>query len=393
MKPKPVTSADVVIIGGGIIGCAIAYYLSKERVRVALVERGALACGASGACGGFLFLQSKRPGFMLEWAKESLALYRRLSDELESDLHYQPNGGVIVATTREEEDILSAQVAALRQANVSVEMRRREDALPVFSRSVRCFSFCADDAAVHPQRVVQGFAQKAQKNGAVFLMDTPAIGIETHQERVNGVITTRGRISAPIVINAAGVFAPEVARWVDVELPIHPRRGQLMETHPLPHILSCPILDARYLKTKFSSRSTDNSNVTVGLSLQQRLDGTVVIGGTREWAGFEAETTPQALSAMQRRAAQVIPTLRHASIARSYAGLRPATNDGLPILGFVHRPAGFCIVAGHEGDGVTLAPVTGKTVAHLVRQGNNGEQVGLVPQRFGERSSEARYGG
>jgi sarcosine oxidase subunit beta len=382
-------SADVAVIGGGIMGCAVAYYLSASGVRVALVERGALSGGASGSCGGFLFLQSKRPGFLLAWARESLALYRELSTTLEADLHFQPTGGVIVATTRAEEEILSAHVEQLRRAGVAVEMKRKEDLPSAFSRRVRCFSFCADDAQAHPQRVVEAFAQKAQAHGATFLTGTPAVGIATHNDRVTGVITERGEVDAPVVVNAAGVFAPEVARWVGVRLPIRPRRGQLMETSSLPPCLPCPILDARYLSVKFSADDSDNA---IGLSLQQRRDGTVLMGGTREWTGFDVQTTSPSLAAIQRRAAHVVPSLRRVSIVRAYAGLRPATPDGFPIVGFVERPAGFCIVAGHEGDGITLAPVTGRAVANLIGQAARGVHESLAPQRFSQEWLEETHG-
>ncbi|MFO7707109.1 MAG: FAD-binding oxidoreductase, partial [Desulfobacterales bacterium] len=175
------------------------------------------------------------------------------------------------------------------------------------------------------------------------------------------------RISAPVVINAAGVLAAEVGRMAGVEIPITPRRGQILVTAAVSPFLRHCLISAQYVAAKFNPGLAAEGGM--GFSVEQSDAGNVLIGSTREFVGFDRRTTFEGIRTIASRIAPVIPALRRVPVIRTFAGLRPYTPDGLPILGTVAGIGGFFMAAGHEGDGIALSAITGELIAELVGTG------------------------
>jgi sarcosine oxidase subunit beta len=252
--PENILTSDVIIIGGGIIGAATAYYLSKHKIKTILVEKNDLASGTSGACDGCIFMQSKKPGRHLKLALQSAKLYQTLAEELQCDIGYKQSGGMILIE-REE------QIAAMRQftkqqqsVGLEVELLEIEDALKIerhLSSKLVGATYSSMDAKVDPLSLTFAFAANAKRLGARILTGTEITSIAVKNGKVEGVQTNNGKIAAEIVINAAGVYASFIGKMVEVEIPIIPRRGQILVTEPLPPLINSIMLCACYIAAKF----------------------------------------------------------------------------------------------------------------------------------------------
>ena len=367
--------SGVIVVGGGVIGTSVAYYAAREGHSVTLFEKGDVAAGTSGACDGCILLQSKNPGPHLELALQSAALYRTLSGELDYDLEYLPCGGMVVAENEKQAAMLRSLIEKQKAAGLSAELlpiaeaRRSE---PLLAEDLWGAAYCADDAQVNPMRVAQGFAQAARRMGAIIRPGVEVKSLWVENGRICGVRTSEGAFSAKVVVNAAGVWAPSLLEPFGIHVPIKPRRGQILVTEPLPPMLNHVLLCACYLTAKHHPEELDLNDrqhrLGVGLAVEQTAHGGLLIGSTREFAGFDRRTTLAGIEAVARHARRILPALAGVNIIRTFAGLRPHTPDGLPILGPLPELPGLIMAAGHEGDGIALAPITGKKVAEYLKK-------------------------
>ena len=360
-------SADVVIIGAGVIGASIAYHLSKENIQAVVLDKKEIATGSSGACEGLLLLQSKKPGIHLDMALESIRRFPDLIEDLDQAIEYENKGGLVVIETEDELDAMRIFVEKQKKHDVDVSLLNAEQARekePALSENIIGATFSPLDSQVNPLLLNRGMLQSAQKAGATLFSNTRVEAIELTQNRVAAVQTDKGKIETRIVINAAGTYAAQIGEMVNLSIPIKPRRGQILVTEAAPPILQRCLLSAKYIAAKFNPKIAEAGGV--GFAVEQTANGNILIGSTREFVGFDKDTTYDGIHTIARAILQVIPGIVNLNIIRAFAGLRPYTPDGLPILGQVELIDGFIMAAGHEGDGITLAPITGAMIARLV---------------------------
>lgn len=373
-----VGETDVVVVGGGIIGTAVAYYLSRDGYRVTLLEQGELACGASGANPGGVTTQTKKPGLTLQMATASARIYTELSAELECDLEYVRCGGMVVIETEQEWQYMQQLAARQREQGLQVEVleadevRRRE---PAFGPTVIGATHCSVDAGVNALRVTVGLARAARRLGARVLTRTPVVGVEIHAGRVLGVRTPEGRFPASWVINAAGAQSVAVGRMVGVEHPITPRRGQQFVTERRPDLVRTKMTGASHILHKHVVGSGDEGPLGVGLSMRATRSGNLMMGSTNEDAGDDITATVAAAQAVSEYVGRILPPVRRMRIARVWSGLRPASATGAPLLGAIDGPEGYLIASGHGGDGVALAPISGRYLAAVVASSGKGPTI------------------
>ncbi|UCG65787.1 MAG: FAD-binding oxidoreductase [Deltaproteobacteria bacterium] len=358
---------DVVVVGGGVIGSSILYHLSKRKIQAVLLEKGELISGTSGACDGLIFLQSKKPGPHLRLAQEGTKRFSNLKDELHFDIEYRNSGGMIVIENDHELEVMERFVAEQQKIGLDISLLDIDQARekePSLSEKIFGSTFSPLDGKVNPLLLTHAFIRSAKKLGARVFTDNEVTGIALKSHQVRSVKTGKGEIETTTIVNAAGAYAPEIGKLVHLDIPIKPRRGQLLVTEPMPPVLNRGVLSAKYIAAKFDPALAETEGE--GISIDQTSSGNFLLGSTREFVGFDTRTTHQAMTNIATQAIHIIPQLKDTHIIRAFAGLRPYTPDGLPILGNVDGVEGFIVAAGHEGDGVALSPITGEVIAELV---------------------------
>ena len=384
--------AEVVIIGGGVIGSSIAYHLSKRKIEVVLVEKGDLASGASSACDGLIFLQSKKPGVHLQLALESKKRFDHLGGELDFDIEYKNHGGMVVIENEQELKAMKLFVEKQQKIGLDVSLLDTDQARKMetsLSEKIHGSTFSPLDGQVNPLLLTFAFISAAKKLGTEVLTHIEITGIELKSGKVRSIKTTKGEIETDTIVNATGAYAAKIGKLVDLDIPIKPRRGQILVTEAAPQILRRGLLSAGYIAAKFDPSLAESQGV--GISMDQTSSGNLLLGSTREFVGFDKHTTFEGINNILKNTSRIIPQLKNMHIIRSFAGLRPYTPDGLPILGKVQGIEGFIMAAGHEGDGMALSPITGELIAELIDTGETSISLDhFRAERFFHRKSKNR---
>lgn len=377
----------IVIIGGGVIGTSIAYHLAKQEAQVTLIEAGDLASGSSGACDGLVFMQSKKPGIHLKLAMESLKRFEALKKELHFDIEFKQTGGLVIIETETEYQAMEKYVKEQQTIGLDVQLldtTQTHEKEPLLSTSIIGSTFSPLDGQVNPINLTLGFAMAARKNHAKIMTGTKVLDILIKQNKVTGVATNRGNIRADLVVNAAGSMAGLISQMVGIHMPIKPRRGQIVVTHAGKSILKHCLISAKYIAAKYDPALAGKSGQ--GISMEQTDNGNLLLGSTREFSGYNKENTLSGIRGIIKQTASVLPALENFQVIRTFAGLRPFTPDGLPILGPVKSLDGFIIAAGHEGDGIALSPITGDLMSQLLLGKNPDISLDpFSPDRFSGR--------
>jgi len=367
-----------VVVGGGVIGSSVAYCLAKKGVRVIVVEKKeGLSFGASGANQGGCSLQLFEPP-VLELAKGSLKLYKNLSEEIGCDIEYENVGSLVCSVDEKQYPDMEKHVQNKRREGMNVrlmeghELRKLE---PTLGEDVVVGVEEWDSCTVNPFKVNYGLAYAARKLGTEFLFSSQVKKIETDKGRIASVITDREKIKTKFLVNAAGAWASEIGEMLGLTIPVRARRGQIIITEPVPLNKRWRyILDADYLTTAFDLAAIEKSKdprIKLGVagSYIQEKSGNWTIGSSRDFAGYDNRVTMQTLKYIAKRVIKFVPKLKDISCIRTFAGLRPfCYGDGLPILSKIKNPQNFVIATGHAGEGMTLAPITGKLIAELITE-------------------------
>ena len=381
-------SKHVIVVGGGIIGTSAAYYLSKSGMKVTLVEGKDIAAGTSSACDQAIMLQSKRPGPTLDIALESTKLYSRLEEELGEDLEYKKGGGMIVIETMKELEAMKQLVERQQKAGMDVRLISGEEARerqPGLSEHIIGATWYEHDAEVNPLRVCFAMAKAAKRNGAAIRTKAKVTGLLAENDRIVGVDLAGEKLYADCVVLTTGVWTPFLLKAIGIHIPIIPRKGQILVSERMEPFISCNVLAAAYIANKMNPKKGEDPEQpkSAGLSLGQTHSGTLLIGGSREFAGYDVNTNARLTKEIAKDAIRIFPVLAKTHIIRTFAGLRPYTPDGMPIIGKVEEIEGLYIAAGHEGDGIALAPITGKIIANLIDGVKMNVDISLFsPNRF-----------
>lgn len=371
-------TTDIAVIGGGIIGSAITYNLAKRGKRVVQLEKNYFTAGASGACDQGILLQSKAPGDHLKLALYSMELYKELGKELDRDLEFSQKGYLVLIENETELETMKDVVAKQNALGLPSEIISAEDAMklqPGLNRNaIVAASFCPWDGEVNPYMTTLAYVDRAADLGAVIKHGCPVTGLIMENGRVKGVKTPEGEIYADTVVNAAGSWAPMIGEMAGLTIPIRPRRGQVFITEAVPRFVHKGVINARYIVAKHHPELLKNdtsmkAKLGVGISLTQSFKGNVLFGATREFAGYDTSNTCQGLREALSNAVHLVPGLNNLNVIRTMAGLRPYPPDSKPLIGYVDGMPGFFMAAGHEGDGISLAPATGRLVADLILDG------------------------
>lgn len=362
---------DVLVVGGGVIGCSITYFLARAGHRVTLLERDDLAAHASGAAAGMLapICEATDDGPFFALSVRSLGMFPDLVHELRElsgvDPQFVPSGILRVAESASEAAHLEAQ--ATRLAHFGLEWLSPEAARhrePLLAPDLHGALWSPREAHVFSPLMTLAYARAASTLGATLETGSPVVGLLRAGERVTGVRTPQGDRPAGRVILCSGAWTRFLGAELGIELPIAPVRGQILSLDgPRPPMRSIVWGEGAYLVPK--------------------LSGQVVVGATQEHAGYDCRTTAEGIGKLLHAAPRYVPALAKATFRLAWAGLRPDTPDHLPILGALPGLTGVAVAAGHFRNGVLLSPITGFLVQKLLESGSlPAEAAAFAPDRF-----------
>ncbi len=347
--------ADVVIIGGGVMGCAIAYNLAREGLKPVVIEKSDIGGEASGANGGGV-RQSARNLKEMPLAIESIQLYGQLHEELGMDLEYVREGNLRLCTSEEELDTMRRSVENQREANLELEMLDRKQVLninPHIGDKVIGASFCPTDGHVNPFLVTYAFFQKAKSLGARIVTHEAVKDIRLQKNKVSAVVTDKQTFETDLVVNAAGVSGRNVANMVGLDLPMRPVFSEAMITEPYPPLFKQMIGHAKGL---FYGRQTVHGPFFWG--------GFV---GTEQFIHRECKPLFHFIGpAISNMVIDFIPILKDVNVIRTWSGLIAQISDAIPVLGYTEEVPGFVFATGFSGHGFGLAPVIGRLIGELI---------------------------
>lgn len=385
-------NADVVIIGGGVIGNVIAYTLSKAGHRVVLVEQNAIGSGTTSAAAAAALLQTKTSEKKLRIANTSIQLLDQLHAEMDHSFEFNHTGSLLAAMNNAELDLVRQMNANLKRLGLDVQMldpKACHEIYPILSPNVIAGSYSPLDAQINPLEYVSQCAKYAKKAGALYFPHTSVIGFKTDHDHVTEVQTDRGTISASFVVNATGVWSKQLSQLVGAHVDVEPLKGELLITERLPLITRGTLISAKYLLSKSRTEESDQANApkrSVGITLVQVSHGNFVVGSTRELSGYDKRSTYDGIKELVHQLLEITPGLKNYHLLRAYSGLRPVTPDGSPIIGAFEQLPNLIHATGFGGDGLAMSPITARIVQSCIEGSPMTEYLELFsPQRFTEK--------
>jgi D-hydroxyproline dehydrogenase subunit beta len=371
----------VAVVGAGIVGCATAYELARRGVSVHLIDRGEVSGGTTGLGEGNVLCCDKRPGAELGLAQLGLALYDELEELLGDEAGIRRKGALVVHTDAASWEAEAERIEALRAAGIECELLDPQElraAEPELRGELVGGSSFPSDLQCAPRAIARGLARAAQALGASVETGRAVEAVSVEGGRVTGV----AGIAADAVVVAAGAWSAPLARSAGLELPVEPRKGQLVRLERRPEFLRHKVIDGSYM----SAVESEDAGLAVSTVVETTLDGHVLVGSSRERRGFELAVDPAVTEALLASAVRIAPGIRALQIDSAWAGLRPWLPGGLPAIGRSGAAEGLWVATGHEGSGVAHGPITGRLVAQAIC----GEPTALAlapfsPDRFGSR--------
>jgi sarcosine oxidase subunit beta len=350
--------SEIVVIGGGVIGCSIAWHLARTGAAVTVLEQNAIASAASGASAGGV-RQQGRDLRELPLAIRSIARWEVLEDALDADIHYRREGHLTVVEREGDLPGVEASVAAQRDVGLELQIVTGEDLrelAPGLAETVIAGTYSPNDGHANPILTTHAFAGAARREGATIRTGTRVTEIEVAGGHVTGVATDAGPVPCDWLVLAAGLWTPLLAAPLGVDLPIGAFAPQMIATNPMPLALR-QVLGAR-------SRM---------LSLKQIPSGNYVIGGgwpgDVDLAAGVATARLESITGSMRAAAAVWPALAGATVERVWVGVEALAADEVPILGPLPGVENLTVAAGFSGHGFALSPIIGQVIAELIVDG------------------------
>ena len=346
-------SPDAIVIGAGIVGACCALSLTNAGLRVLVIDRGAVSSGTTGAGEGNILVSDKDPGPELTLALRSRDLWFEMQEDVGDYFELEAKGGVVVA--RNDDAELLRLATSQRQHGVdarvvgSSELHELEPYLhPQFHSGV----FYPQDAQCQPMLAAAHVIRTVVARGGSLVSQAKVTEVLVRDSVAYGVQTSQGKFLAPIIVNATGTWAGEIARMAGSDLPIAPRRGFILVTEPAPKYIFHKVYDSDYVANVASS----DADLQTSTVVEGTRSGTILIGASRERVGFDGSMNYQILRTLAAQAISLFPILKDLQLLRAYRGFRPYAPDHLPIVGEDAQVKGLWHSAGHEGAGIGLAP-------------------------------------
>lgn len=365
-------TADIVIIGAGIVGCSIAYHLAVQGAgRVVVAEKDLICSGSTGKSAGGI-RQQFATEVNVRLSIESLKMFHRMREELGVDPEFRQVGYLFMATTAQELEMFRRQAEFQQRYGIPVQIISSEEIrrlVPyVQLDDIIGAAYCPTDGYAAPYEITMGYAAAARRLGVTIHEQRAVTGFLRNGDRVAGVETTRGPIHAPVAVNAAGAEGGAVGALAGVLVPVSPYRRQIFVTGPLPEFSVEPPLTIDYHRAWY---------------FRGEMGGCLFSGPKDEVSTFNTNVDWEHVAESVATAVARVPVLERAEIKRGWAGSYDISPDNNAILGGVPEFPGLFLATGHSGHGFMHGPATGKLMAELILTGKTSIDIGcLGPERF-----------
>lgn len=372
-----VETADLLVVGGGIVGCAVTLHCAQllpKSTRIVLLDRGPIAGATSSSCMGHLMVtpdDAKEHAF----TSTSLKLWRELQEQ-EGGFDYNHTGALYLADDPADVElfaVLQKQFADRGDRADLLDARQLRELEPGLAHDLPGGLFYPGDGVVLPMLACSAMLRLAKRhNGNVQVRPfTEVTGMLCDGDVLRGVRTVSGDLQAPQVVNACGVWSPELAAMAGLpRLPVYPRAGNLAITghHVTP--IRTQLLEVSYIRFAHGAAKVDPTRTDDpgghAVNMQPQTHGGCLIGSTRQFRGLDRTLDKALLRRSLERAQRYAPGLADAPIVRTWVGLRPYSIDKHPLIGPWPALRGMWLATGHEGLGISLAPITGRLLAQQI---------------------------
>jgi len=368
-------TADIVIIGGGIIGVSIAYYLGKMGARdVVVFEKDLIGAGSTGLCAGGIRRQWSTEVNM-HFAMKSFEVFQNFEEEFGVSSEFHQIGYLFLARDEEELESFKKNIELQNRFGVPSQLLTREEVKKEWPflnlEDVFGGAFCDTDGYAGPNEVTHAIAKGARRHGAKIFEKTEVISIEVARDRIVSVTTGDGRVETRTVVNAAGPYAANVGRFAGVEIPVNPIRRQLFVTDPFDKIPPSVPLTIDHKQNFYFRREGE----------------CILLSGPQdEKPSFNLTTDFDSMVQTAEKAMHRVPVFEMVKIFRGWAGLYEISPDNHAILGKVPEVEGLILAVGFSGHGFQHGPAAGMAIAELIVNGKS-ESIDidpLAPTRFKE---------
>ncbi|RKJ45264.1 FAD-binding oxidoreductase [bacterium 1XD8-76] len=365
---------DVVVIGAGVIGTSCAYHLVEKGLKVAMFDFGDIANGTSSHCDAAAMITDKMPGPDAALGYASIQKFLKLSEKLDYDFGLIQRGSLYLCETDEEMEIASGYISDLQKEGYRVRMMNQQEMAekePFLAKDLPGGFWSDECCGLNPYKLCFAFTEQVKGKGLDVYTHTrvEAIGLD-EKKNISYVDTNQGRFRTKSVVNAAGCWSPEIGRMTGVKIPVASRKGNIMISEATTQICHQKVQEFGYMILKFGSKAERDPELVkhgVAFTIEPSNEGhNVLVGSSRNFVDYNVDTDLEVIRVIAKRAIRFFPILKSVNFVRAYAGCRPFMPDHLPVISPVEEIPGLYIATGHEGDGISMAPMTGELIAEMV---------------------------
>lgn len=365
--------AELVIIGGGVIGLSIAYNLAKKGVKdIIVLEKNYIGSGSTGSCGA---------GIRQQWgtemncilSKKSMNIFENINEilKIKRDIELKQGGYLLLAYSNKELKQFKKNIELQQSLDIPSELLTVNEAKEIVpelnTEGITGATYCPTDGHANPFQVTQAYFEAAKREGVNFYTYTKAVDIETKNKKISKVITDKGEILTNKVVNAAGGFSKQVSEMVGVDIPVKSERHQILVTEKVDPILKPMLMSFSY-----------------NIYCQQTPDGSFLMGygDPDEPESLNVKTSWQFLEEIAKKSTHLLPYLKDIRVIRQWAGLYNITPDGQPILDQSDQIEGYYLAVGFSGHGFMIAPITGILISEMITGQKLTVDISLDLNRF-----------
>src|SRR5690625_4482691 len=323
--------AEVAIIGGGIVGCAVAYYVAKAGIDCVLIEKNDIASGTSSKCDGNVTIVDKDPGFDSQMSLKSQELTVDLNEDLQLPFEYRALGSILVCDNDKEMEAAVKWVETQNESGLKFNVLDHSDIKqesPYYADDIHCGIECETDSLINPYLFCYSLIDKAKQYGLKVRTQSEVTNITKKEDFT--IETTNGTYTAKKVVNAAGVWAPFIGQMLELDIPIIPRKGHIMVGARQQPVMMRNVMEFGYLMNKFGrERIADpiTEKYGVALVLEPTESQNFLLGSSREFVGYESRVNINVVKAIARRALRFFPKMNDFKMIRAYTGFRPFRSE------------------------------------------------------------------